>query len=150
MRETCTLYEQDIVAWSNEQAKFIRAGQFDLLDREHLAEEIEDVGKSEQRELAKRVSMLLVHLLKWQFQTGWHNAGWQRSIKEQRRAIALHIKATPSLQTFLYAPHCLEMVWADAVSRVIDKTELAEFPEFCPWTPDQILSLTFYPDSKCT
>ena len=44
-------YEKDIVAWANEQASFIRAGRFDLLYLEHIAEEIEDVGKSEQREL---------------------------------------------------------------------------------------------------
>ena len=42
-------YESDIVAWANEQAAFIRAGRFDMLDLEHIADEIEDVGKSELR-----------------------------------------------------------------------------------------------------
>ncbi len=58
-----TSYETDVVAWANEQARFIRAGQFDRLDLEHIAEEIEDVGKSEQRELASRMAVLLAHLL---------------------------------------------------------------------------------------
>ena len=48
-------YEQDIVAWANEQARFIRAGRFDLVDAEHLAEEMEIMGKSEKRELANRM-----------------------------------------------------------------------------------------------
>ena len=61
-------YEKDIIAWANEQAKLLRAGQFGQLDIEHIAEEIEDVGKSEQRELASRMAILLAHLLKWQFQ----------------------------------------------------------------------------------
>ncbi len=52
-------YENDIVAWANEQARLLRAGRFDLLDLEHLAEEIEDVGRSEQRELANRMAVLL-------------------------------------------------------------------------------------------
>jgi hypothetical protein len=52
-------YEKDIVAWANEQASFIRAGRFELLDLEHIAEEIEDVGKSEQRELENRMVVLL-------------------------------------------------------------------------------------------
>ena len=60
-----TTYETDIIAWANEQAAFIRAGKFDLLDIEHIAEEIEDVGKSEKRELASRMAVLLMHLLKW-------------------------------------------------------------------------------------
>ncbi len=62
------LYDADIVAWSEQQAHWLRAGALDRLDLEHLAEEIEDVGKSEQRELASRLSLLLAHLLKWQFQ----------------------------------------------------------------------------------
>ena len=52
-------YEKDIVAWANEQASFIRAGRFDLLDLENIAEEIEDVGKSEKRELASRMAVLI-------------------------------------------------------------------------------------------
>jgi len=48
-----TGYDQDIIAWANEQASLLRTGQFDQLDIAHLAEEIEDVGKSEQRELAQ-------------------------------------------------------------------------------------------------
>ncbi len=63
-----TDYETDVVAWASEQARLIRAGRFDLVDREHIAEEIEDVGKSEQRELATRMAALLAHLLKWQHQ----------------------------------------------------------------------------------
>ncbi len=144
-----TLYEKDIVAWANEQAKLIRTGQFNLLDREHIADEIEDVGKSERRELANRMAVLLAHLLKWQFQPERRGASWQRTIKEQRRAIVLHIQETPSLRVSLEDAHWLEAVWADAVAKATDETGSEQFPEFCPWTPDQILSLTFYPDRKC-
>ena len=77
-------YEKDIVAWANEQASFIRAGRFELLDLEHIAEEIEDVGKSEQRELENRMAILLAHLLKWQYQPARRGASWQKTIKVQR------------------------------------------------------------------
>ena len=65
--EGARLYDTDVVAWANEQAQLLRSGRLDQLDIEHIAEEIEDVGKSEQRELASRMSILLAHLLKWQF-----------------------------------------------------------------------------------
>ena len=39
---TTTSYETDIAAWANEQAQLVRAGRFELLDLEHIAEEIED------------------------------------------------------------------------------------------------------------
>jgi ribosomal protein L29 len=93
-----TEYSRDVVAWAQEQAALLRAGDLWAVDVEHIAEEIEDVGKSEQRELASRMAVLLAHLLKWQFQPKRRGASWQRTIKEQRRAIAAHIKETPSLR----------------------------------------------------
>ena len=139
-------YEKDIVAWANEQASFIRAGRFDLLDLEHIAEEIEDVGKSEKRELASRMAVLLAHLLKWQFQAGRRGASWQRTIREQRKAITLEIKSTPSLKVSLNDSDWLAKIWADAVARAIDETGLDVFPESCPWTTEQILNQEFLPD----
>ncbi len=59
-------YETDIIAWAQQQSQLLRTQQFDLLDIEHIAEELEDVGKSEQRELAHRMTVLIAHLLKWQ------------------------------------------------------------------------------------
>ena len=55
------LHEEDLVAWAREPAYQLRAGRFELLDLEHLAEEIEDVGRSEQRALASRMAVLLAH-----------------------------------------------------------------------------------------
>ena len=65
-----TRYETDVVAWANEQAALLRAGKFSALDIEHIADEVEDVGKSEKRELASRMAVLLSHLLKWQVLMG--------------------------------------------------------------------------------
>lgn len=87
-------YETDVVAWANEQARFIRAGQFDLLDLEHIAEEIEDVGKSEQRELASRIAVLLAHLLKWQYQPDRRGASWRATIRTQRNLIEKRLNRT--------------------------------------------------------
>ena len=140
-----TLYESDIIAWANEQAALLRAGRFADIDVSRIAEEIEDVGKSERRELASRMVVLLVHLLKWQFQSGRRGSSWQRTIKEQRRSIAVHLRETPSLKTALADPNWQEGVWADAVAKAIDETGLDSFPEDCPWKIEQILSPEFYP-----
>jgi hypothetical protein len=109
-----------------------------------IAEEIEDVGKSEQRELASRMAVLLAQLLKWQFQPE-RRASWQRTIKDQRRAIAAHIKETPSLQASLSNANWFEGVWADALAAAIHDTGLNLFPEDCPWPASEILAPDFYP-----
>jgi hypothetical protein len=97
---TTHAYEADIVAWANEQARLVRTGQFELLDFEHIAE-IEDVGKSEQREVASRMAILMAHLLKWQFQPERQGRSWQLTIRNQRRAIQLHLKQVSSLKAKL-------------------------------------------------
>jgi hypothetical protein len=140
-------YEQDIVAWANEQAAFIRAGRFDLLDLENIAEEIEDVGKSEKRALTSRMAVLLAHLLKWQFQAGRRGASWQLTIKEQRKEIFYDLKETPSLKRLLSDTEWLEMVWGKARGIAASETGLDTFPESCTWTPEQILDQTFFPES---
>ena len=142
---TTTRYETDVLAWSNEQARLLRAGQFGLLDLEHIAEEIEDVGKSEQRELASRLAVLMAHLLKWHYQPKRQSASWQRTIKEQRRALTFHLKQVPSLQTRLADAEWLGAIWADAITRAIEETGMGGFPEECPWAVADLLSQDWLP-----
>jgi hypothetical protein len=66
-----------VILWSQEQARLLRAGRFSELDIEHLADEIEDVGKSEKRELASRMAVLLAHLPKCRVQPKNRGASWQ-------------------------------------------------------------------------
>ncbi|QZY94286.1 DUF29 domain-containing protein [Pantoea dispersa] len=141
-----TRYEADVVAWAQEQAALLRTGRFSEIDVANIAEEIEDVGKSEKRELARRMAVLLAHLLILKFQPGRRGSSWQRTIKEHRKALALHIKGTPSLKTALSDRDWIAAVWADAVSSATQETQLDVFPEDCIWDMGQILSQKFYPD----
>lgn len=138
-------YDTDIVAWANEQAALLRAGKFSALDIEHIADEVEDVGKSEKRELANRMAVLLAHLLKWRFQPARRSKSWQRTIREQHRAIGLHFEEVPSLKATLRDGRWFAAVWSDAVVKAIDETGLEDFPEDCPWTAEQCLNAEFLP-----
>ncbi|SJM93356.1 DUF29 domain-containing protein [Crenothrix polyspora] len=140
-----TTYEADIIAWANEQAQFVRAGRFELLDLEHIAEEIEDVGKSEQRELASRMAVLIAHLLKWQFQPERQGTSWQRTITEQRKSLGFHIKQVPSLKSKLNDPEWFAAIWSDAVTMAVNETGMAGFPKSCPWSIEEILSSEWLP-----
>lgn len=98
-----TSYQQDIVAWAKQQAALVRSGQFDLLDLEHIADEIEDVGKSEARELESRLAVLICHLLKFQYQQERNRgASWENTIREQRKRIVLRLKKNAQPQGFFY------------------------------------------------
>ncbi len=137
-----TSYESDVVAWAKEQAALIRAGRFDQLDLSHIAEEIEDVGKSEQRELASRMAVLIAHLLKWQYQPAKRSTSWERTIKDQRRLSGRRLKKTPSLAPMLTDPEWLDDIWVDATAFASKETGLDEsvFPEASPWLMADVLT----------
>ncbi|ETS32246.1 DUF29 domain-containing protein [Photorhabdus khanii] len=143
-----THYETDVVAWANEQAALLRAGKLSQIDIENIAEEIEDVGKSEKRELASRMAVLLAHLLKWKFQPTHQGKSWELTIKGQRELIQRRLKKTPSLKASLSDPEWFEDTWFDARSDASKETGigLEIFPTSCIWTAEQILDTEYYPD----
>ncbi len=140
-------YDEDIIAWANEQARLLREGQFSKLDIEHIAEEIEDVGKSEQRELESRMAVLLAHLLKWQHQPERQGNSWRNTIKGQRDRITRRLRKTPSLKSDWDDGEWWRGVWADALDITVKETGLFydAFPENCPWTIEQIMDVDFWP-----
>jgi hypothetical protein len=141
-----TAHDRDIVAWAGEQAALLRSGQFFALDVEHLAEEIEDVGKSEQRELASRMTVLLAHLLKWRFQPEHRSRSWTRTIAVQRKDVAYTLSEAPSLRGKFNDAAWFDIVWAKAALAAANETGLDVFPDACPWSIEQILSQDFLPD----
>ncbi len=138
-------YDQDVMAWAAEQARLIRTGQFDQLDIEHIADEIDDVGKSEKRELASRMAFLLAHLLKWQFQPSYRGTSWERTMREQRKQVLRKLKETPSLGPLLNDSEWGEGAWGDAVTLAISETGLDAFPEVCSWNLADVLADNWLP-----
>ena len=144
-----SLYDQDIVAWANEQAEALRAGRLDRLDLEHLAEEIEDVGKSEQRELVSRMAILIGHLLKWAHQPERRGASWESTIRTQRDAIARRLKRTPSLKRTLSDPDWFADAWNDGRDLALRETGgLPDLPRDCPWPLETMLTPDWLPDQE--
>ena len=143
-----TTYDTDIIAWAKEQAQLLRSGHFDALDVEHIAEEIEDVGKSEQRELENRMAVLLCHLLKWKYQPERRGSSWEKTIHDQRRMLSMRFKKTPSLKPSLQNEEWRLTVWFDAKIAAEKETSIPfdKFPDECPWTAEQVMDLAFLPD----
>ena len=142
-----TNYETDVVAWANEQAGFVRAGRFDQLDLEHIAEEIEDVGKNEQRELASRMAVLLAHLLKWEHQPARRSKSWQYTLTTQRKEVAYVLSEAPSLRIKFSDERWLDLVWSKAKCQAESETglDIDILPEVCPWPISDVLSEGWLP-----
>lgn len=141
-----TLYDTDIVAWAAEQAEILRARQWNALDLEHIAEEIEDVGKHEKSELGSRFAVLIAHLLKWKFQPGRRGKSWTATIKVQRARAARRLARTPSLKHCVTDNEWVQDAWDDALVIVIAETGIDVLPLYPIWTVDEILDPAFLPD----
>lgn len=111
-------YETDFYGWTEHQASLLRAGRFGEIDREHLIEEIESMGRSERAELENQLAVLLAHLLKWRHQPVLRSRGWQLTIIEQRRQIARLLRRNPSLQ--YRVAESLEEAYGDALTPYIE------------------------------
>ena len=134
------LYEQDFYQWTQEQTELMKAGALSQLDIPNLIEEIEAMGRSEKRELRSRLTVLLMHLLKWDYQPDRRSGSWKSTINTQRMDIDFVLKDNPSLK------HNLEIVIGEtyrvARQRAADETGLPEsvFPLSCPYTVEHIMA----------
>ncbi|PWB79593.1 MAG: DUF29 domain-containing protein [Methylocystaceae bacterium] len=142
------LYDRDFYAWANEQAALLREGKLAQADIENIAEEIESMGRSEKRELLSRLTILLLHLLKWRHQPKGRGSSWEASIRIQRRQLARHMADNPSLKAKL--PEAIGEAYQDAIIAAAEETKLSEttFPTECPWSYDQISDSGFWPDQR--
>ena len=147
---SANLYEHDFYAWANEQATLLRTGNLSAADIEHIAEEIESMGKTEKRELVNRLSVLIAHLLKWQFQSSFRSKSWFRTIREQRFRLQRHMVDNPSLKSSLN--EAINDGYRLAVIIATDETNLDEatFPPTCPWSFDQLMDERFWPGDAST
>ena len=138
-------YDSDFHLWSQTQAALIREGRIAEIDLENVAEEIESLGRSDRREIRSRLEILLVHLLKWEFQRAKRKNGWKKSISEARRGIKKLVDESPSLQGFPEA--VLSEEYKNARQAAAEETGLDEdsFPADCPYSIADILTRGFFP-----
>ena len=146
MSEDPSQYEADFYQWSLEQARLLRSGEWKAVDVEHLAEEIEDIGKSLRREWESCLKALIVHLLKWVFRPELRGMSWQLTIQERLDQLHELLADNPSLNNQMTAS--LDRTYPRAVKRTTLETSLIEetFQKECPFRLEDILNESFWPD----
>ena len=91
-------YDRDFYTWSIEQARLLREGRWDVVDRENVAEEIEALGRSEFNKLESALRVLLMHMLKWDHQAERTGRSWALTIDTQRLEIEDVLGDNPGLR----------------------------------------------------
>jgi len=141
-----SLYESDFYGWTLQQAEALRSRNMSELDFENLLEEMEAMGRSEKRGLKNRLVILLMHLLKWQYQPERQGNSWELTIRNQREEVLELLEENPSLKPRIDS--VLESAWKKALRETEKETKIVRstFPAQCPWSFDQVMDDEFWPD----
>ena len=139
-----TLYEQDYLLWLEATAQLLREGHLSAIDITNLLEEIEDMGRSEKRAVYGNLKILLMHLLKHQYQPEQRSNSWVATIVEHRQRLKKAFGDSPSLQ-----PYFVEIVnecYQDARELAAAETGIAVevFPVSTPFTSEEVLKSDYF------
>ena len=137
--------DRDFAVWAEHQIQLLRARNFEAIDIEHLVQELESLVANDRRELGNRLVILLLHLLKCQFQPARKSRSWLGSIAEQRDQLEDLFAKSPSLKPLVR--EVLGRCYERAVKRGVAETGLpkAAFPPSTPYSVEQILDDDFLP-----
>ena len=142
-----SLYECDYYSWALVNAAAIRERRLKDVDLDNLAAEIEDLGKSQESALESHLKVLLLHLLKLQYQPRRSTRSWQLTVKEQRLALRKVLRRNPGLRGEARLREILNDAYQEARLAAARETRLKEecFPPDCPWTFQQVEDDKFFP-----
>jgi Domain of unknown function DUF29 len=140
------LYETDFVCWSETTAQYLRNKNYNQVDWENLIEEVEDMSRRARKALKSNLIVVLLHLLKWQYQSEMQSGSWRGSIREHRRRVNDDLQDSPSLAS--YFQEVLTICYSNAREQAADETgqSIDAFPIDCPYAIAQILNPGFLPD----
>lgn len=140
-------YHTDFYAWAQVQAAALRTKDWAALDVVHLAEEVEELRKTERRAVRSQLRLILSHLLKWRHQPDKRTESWRSTLANGRVLMQEDMEDLPSLSGELdeLAAWAYPRARRDAAQET--GLPLATFPEACPWTAAQALNADFWPEA---
>ncbi|TAF08178.1 MAG: DUF29 domain-containing protein [Nostocales cyanobacterium] len=141
-----SIYDVDYLKWIETTVEKLKTQNYSTVDWENLIEEIEDMGRSERRSLESNLIVILLHLLKWQFQPEKRTGSWERSIIEHRRRVNKAIKESPSLLSYLES--IFAESYPEAVKQAKAETGLPRetFLQECPYSLADVMDDDFLPE----
>ena len=141
-----TAYADDFYTWTQEQGARLRAGDISGLDLENLAEEIESLGRSQYDSLVSLWRVVLLHMLKFDYQPERRSRSWTVLIRTHRNRAADVLEDNPGLRSRL--AQALVRAYRDAREEASAETglPLKIFPKECPYKREELLTRSFSAD----
>ena len=128
----------------------MRDGNLAALDVDNLLEELEDMGRSEKRSVYSNLKILLLHLLKYQYQPAMRSNSWLGRILGHRQRLNQAFKDSPSLKPY-YVEIFVE-AYGEARELAAAETgmDIGEFPVEVPFSAEEVLRSGYFAISAGT
>lgn len=141
-----SLYEQDFCLWLENTAQLLKNGKLSELDLPNLIEEVEAMGRSEKNALTSNLKIVLMHLLKYRYQSEKRSNSWLCTIFEHRDRLDELLQTSPSLKN--YFAQEFDNCYTKARKKASLETGLPlnTFPEKSPFTQEEVLDSEFLPE----
>ncbi len=141
-----SLYETDFYQWAFHNADLLRQGKFTEIDIENIVEELEGMARRDRREIVNRLMVLIMHLLKWQYQPKRRCRSWSTTIDNQRTDIKFLLEDSPSLKNNIEV--VIAKGFIEAKRKFEKETGISAntLPETCPYTFEQLMDYSFQPE----
>ena len=140
------LHDKDFYAWTKETAQLLKDGRVNEVDIINIADEIEELGISDDRALFSQLSRLIAHLLKWQYQPSFRGNSWKNTIEDARIELKYFMDKSKLLKKEAY--NAFEKAYQSGIRKAVVQTGLDKktFPETPLFTLDQCLDENFWPE----
>lgn len=145
-QQTSDLYEEDYHLWLMNTIHQLQHGKLAEVDRVNLIEELEAMGRSQKSAIESNLRILLMHLLKYKYQSDKRTNSWLFTIRENRKRLRNDFKNSPSLKRYFLEvfPECYQ----DARELAADETGLSinMFPVESPFSQEDTLNPDYLPE----
>lgn len=143
---TSSLYEEDYHLWLMNMIHQLQHKRLAELDRVNLIEELEAMIKSEKKALRSNLRIVLMHLLKYKYQSEKRTNSWLFTIREHRKRLKDDLEDSPSLKRYFY--EVFSKSYQDARELAADETGLKidTFPIECPFSQEDTLNQDYLPE----
>ncbi|MEI6445030.1 MAG: DUF29 domain-containing protein [Nostocales cyanobacterium ELA583] len=140
------LYDEDFNLWVESTIELLQQKRFDELDIKNLISEVETMGNNDKKSVKSNLRILLMHLLKWQYQPDKRTNSWRTTIKEHRNRLEDDFANSPSLNNYFL--EIFDECYQKARDLASSKTglSLTVFPVQCPFDIHLVIKSDFFPN----
>jgi hypothetical protein len=124
----------------------LQHGKLPEVDMVNLIEELEAMGRSEKSAIESNLRILLMHLLKYKYQSEKRTNSWLFTIREHRKRLRNDFKNSPSLKRYFL--EVFQECYQDARELAADETGLSinTFPVESPFSQEDTLNPDYLPE----